>query len=82
MPQVLRVEQIEVKPDPLLSRVCHQAKNLYNRGNYLIKDSLNKHSRILFYYDLNKLLKIEDCYKVLPAHTAQHTLKLLARNWK
>jgi len=82
MPQVLRVEQIEVHPDPLLSRVCHQAKNLYNRGNYLVKESLRKHKNLLFYYDLNKLLKTEERYKTLPAHTAQHTLKLLSRNWK
>ncbi len=82
MTQVLRVEQIEVGLNKELSKVCHQAKNLYNRANYLFKESLKKHNKFLFYYDLNKLLKEEECYKVLPAHTAQHTLKLLNRNWK
>ncbi|MBY8999755.1 MAG: transposase [Candidatus Heimdallarchaeota archaeon] len=28
------------------------------------------------------MLKHEESYHVLPAHTAQHTLKLLCRNWK
>ncbi|MHA1668910.1 MAG: RNA-guided endonuclease InsQ/TnpB family protein [Candidatus Heimdallarchaeaceae archaeon] len=82
MPQVLRVESIEVGKNDKLSKVCHQAKNLYNRANFLLKQSLNKHNKLLFYYDLNKLLKEEECYKVLPAHTAQQTLKLLSRNWK
>ncbi|MBY9001985.1 MAG: hypothetical protein KGD64_13790 [Candidatus Heimdallarchaeota archaeon] len=31
---------------------------------------------------MDKLLKHEQCYKLLPAHTAQHTLKLLIRNWR
>ena len=82
MPQVLRVEIIEVGRNDKLSKVCHQAKNLYNRANYVFKKSLDKHNKLLDYYDLNKLLKEENCYKVLPAHTAQHTLKLLSRNWK
>jgi IS605 OrfB family transposase len=30
---------------------------------------------------LNSLLKSEECYKVLPAQTAQQTLKLITRNW-
>ncbi len=82
MTKVLRVECIEVGYIPTLSKLCHQVKNLYNRANFLVKKSLEKESKILFYYDLNKLLKQEECYKVLPAHTAQHTLKLLCRNWK
>jgi len=28
------------------------------------------------------MLKPEESYRILPAHTAQHTLKLLCRNWK
>ncbi len=65
-----------------LSKLCHLTKNLYNRGNFLIKEELKKSNKILFYNDLDRLLKGEQCYKLLPAHTAQHTLKLLSRNWK
>jgi len=82
MVQALRIECIEVAYHPALSKLCHQVKNLYNRANFLIKTSLKKQKKLLFYYDLNTLLKGEDCYKVLPAHTAQHTLKLICRNWK
>ncbi len=65
-----------------LSKLCHLTKNLYNRGNFLIKEELKKNNKVLFYNDLDRLLKGEQCYKLLPAHTAQHTLKFLARNWK
>ncbi len=82
MVQALRVECIEVSYHPALSKLCHRVKNLYNRANFLIKTSLKKTKTLLFYSDLNTLLKGEECYKVLPAHTAQHTLKLLSRNWK
>ena len=82
MTQVPRAECIEVPYHLTLSKLCHQVKNLYNRANFLIKTSLNKQNKLLNYYDLNNLLKAEECYKVLPAQTAQQTLKLLCRNWK
>jgi IS605 OrfB family transposase len=73
---------MEVKFCPELSRLCHLTKNLYNRANYLIKKNKSKTGNIFTYYELDLNLKGEDCYKILPAHTAQHTLKLLIRNWK
>ncbi len=82
MTQALRVETIEVGYLLALSKLCHQVKNLYNRANFLVKSSHKKKNKILFYNDLDTLLKTEMCYKTLPAHTAQHTLKLLCRNWK
>jgi IS605 OrfB family transposase len=81
MTRVLRVECIELPYHKALSTLCHQVKNLYNRANYKVNQSLKK-NKLLVYYDLNTLLKEEECYKFLPAHTAQHTLKLLCRNWK
>jgi IS605 OrfB family transposase len=82
MNKVLRVEIIEVRRNKELSKLCHKTKNLYNRANFLIKEELKKSNKLLFYNDLVRLLKGEQCYKVLPVHTDQHTLKLLARNWK
>ncbi len=81
MVKVLRTEIIEVRPNVILGKLCHLTKNLYNRANYLIKEEKKK-GIVLVYFDLDKLLKGEECYKLLPAHTAQHTLKLLSRNWK
>jgi IS605 OrfB family transposase len=82
MTKVLRTELVEVKRNQNLSRLCHLTKNLYNRANYLIKEERRKKGILLTYYDLDKLLKGEECYKLLPAHTAQHTLKHLNNNWK
>ncbi len=82
MAKVLRAERIEVEYHPALSRICHQAKNLYNRANFLIKTSLKQTNKLFFYYDLDRQLKQEECYRVLPAHVAQQTLKLLSRTWK
>ncbi|MCE7749771.1 MAG: transposase, partial [Candidatus Heimdallarchaeota archaeon] len=82
MTKVLRVECIELPYHQALSTLCHQVKNLYNRANFLLKQSLRKKNKLLVYYDLNTLLKKETSYKTLPAQTAQHTLKLLCRNWK
>jgi len=82
MTKVLRTEIMKVRKNRALSKLCHQSKNLYNRGNFLIKEELKKNNKLLFYNELDRLLKGEQCYKLLPAHTAQHTLKLLSRNWK
>ena len=79
---VPRTEIMEVKHHPVLSRLCHQTKNLYNRANYLFKRYKQEQGIILSYYGLDKKLKTEECYKILPAHTAQHTIKLLTRNWR
>ncbi len=82
MTQVLRVECLEVNYHPALSKLCHQVKNLYNRANFLIKTYLKKQDKPVSYYYLNTLLKPEGCYRALPAQTAQHTLKLITRNWR
>ena len=73
---------MEVKKNKELSRLCHQTKNLYNRANFLIKEQRKTKGSIPAYFDLDRTSKGEECYRVLPAHTAQHTLKLLSRNWK
>ncbi|MHA1814425.1 MAG: RNA-guided endonuclease TnpB family protein, partial [Candidatus Heimdallarchaeaceae archaeon] len=63
---------METRAHPALRSLCHQAKNIYNRANYLYKQSKGK-GKFLNYYELDKFLKHEQCYKLLPAHTAQHT---------
>jgi len=81
MVEMLRAEVMETKKHQALRTLCHHAKNLYNRANYLYKQAKGK-GTYLTYYDMDKLLKHEQCYRLLPAHTAQHTLKLLMRDWR
>lgn len=83
---VKRTEQIWLKPDKMLSRLCHLSKNLYNEANYLIKQALENKEiekrRWLRYYELYHLLKTSPNYHALPAQSAQQTLKLIDRSWK
>ncbi len=80
--EVWRTEVMETTPHPALAYLCYQTKNLYNRTMFVFKQHYNQKNKWLSYQQLDRKLKKEQCYKVLPAHTAQHTLKLLVRNWK
>ena len=63
----------------------HQAKNLYNHANYLVRKTFIETGRWLRYYQLDKLLKQDldyPDYKNMPnAQCAQQTLRLLDANW-
>ena len=63
----------------------HQAKNLYNHANYLVRKTFIETGRWLRYYQLDKLLKQDldyPDYKNMPnAQCAQQTLRLLDVNW-
>lgn len=80
--EVWRTEVMETKAHPPLHQLCFQTKNLYNRAMFLFKQYYYQTKKYLSYQQLDRKLKKEECYKILPAHTAQHTLKLLTRNWK
>lgn len=85
-----RTEQIWVKHNEALSRLCHISKNLYNEANYIIRQEFARKdkegnncgsylpSNIIDYLINNK----SENYRKLPAKTAQQILKILDRNWK
>lgn len=81
-----RVEQIQIKHNSILYKYCDElsfaSKNLYNYGNYLIRQEFIKENNWVRYNELHKLLKDHETYKALPAQTAQQTLRLLDKNWK
>jgi len=79
---VTRTEQIWLKPDEDLSRLCHLSKNLSNEGNYLIRQELFTNGKWIRYNEMYHLLKTSENYRQLPAQTAQQVLKLLDRSWK
>jgi len=79
---VKRTERHVVFKSKILDDICSLSKNLYNRANYLIRQCYFEIGEILDYCEIEDLLKQEDCYKVLPAQTAQQILKLLDKNWK
>ncbi|MHA2304870.1 MAG: RNA-guided endonuclease InsQ/TnpB family protein [Candidatus Hodarchaeales archaeon] len=77
-----RTEQIWIKPNKTLSRLCHLSKNLYNEANYLIRQEFFKHNKWLRYNYLYHIIKPSENYKQLPAQTAQQVVKIVERNWK
>jgi putative transposase len=78
----IRTEQIWIKPQKSLSLLCHLSKNLYNEGNYLIRQEFFKTGKWVRYNSLYHSLKESENYQHLPAQTAQQIIKILDRNWK
>jgi hypothetical protein len=65
------VEQIQVRLSPELSALCHCAKNLYNLGNFHVRQFFFLLGECINYYDLHFILKNSACYRALPAQTNQ-----------
>lgn len=85
--KVIRTEQIWLHHDDNLSHLCHLSKNLFNEGNYIIKQELVDSSKWTRSNNLDKILNgsgtaPSDNYKALPAGTAQWVLKKLDDSWK
>lgn len=67
----------------MLDEFCFKSKNLYNQGNYIIRQEFINSGEWIRYNDLDKILKQEgNNYKNMPlASTSQQCLKLLDKNW-
>ncbi|WP_270380122.1 RNA-guided endonuclease InsQ/TnpB family protein [Mitsuokella multacida] len=84
-----RVEHHRLKPSSpfyaMLREFCHRSKNLYNHGNYLIRQTFIENGKWLRYGEVDRLLKADKDYpdyREMPtAQTAQQTLRLLDKNW-
>ncbi len=79
---VTRTEQIWLRPNKTISWLCHLSKNLYNEGNYQIRQEFFSRGKWIRYNSLYHILKTSDNYHQLPAQTAQQTLRILDRSWK
>ncbi len=75
-------EIIHLRSTDQLSKLCHLAKNLYNLGNWYIRQDFFHLENVLSYYDLDFMLKNKKAYRKLPSQTSQQIIKLLNRNWK
>lgn len=91
MALVTRTEQIQFKSETI-SALAHASKNLYNAGNYLMRQRFFENDRLyretgkkgegIWYKQLYPMLKDMEAYKALPAQTSQQVLKLLEKSWK
>ena len=51
---------------PEIDRLCLLSKNLYNYGNYLVRQSFIFEKTNLSYYDLQKTLSTQPDYQAMP----------------
>ena len=92
-----RVEQHRIKKSneffPIIDDLCWKSKNMYNYGNYIIRQEFIKTSKEkeeglrdsanwIKYNELFKLCKDSDCYKELGSNVGQATLRKLDKAWK
>ncbi len=77
-----RTEQIWLKTNNTLSWFCHLSKNLYNEGNYLIRQEFFNRGKWIRYNTLYHKIKTSKNYQLLPAQTAQQVLRIVDRSWK
>ena len=74
-------EQIQLKWNRDISKLCHIAKNLYNKANYIIRQAFFNKNKWIRYNKLYYLIKNSDNYKALPPQTSQQILKIVDNNW-
>ncbi|MGE5658918.1 MAG: RNA-guided endonuclease InsQ/TnpB family protein [Actinomycetota bacterium] len=65
-----------------IDELAFKSKNLYNAGNYLIRQSFIYGWGYINYPEMNRLMKSHQAYKALPAKVSQQILMVLDRNWK
>jgi putative transposase len=73
------------KQDPryaLIDEAAFQSKNLYNAGNYEVRQSYIHAGKYLTYYEVQKRMQSHEAYQALPAKVSQQVLLLLDKNWK
>ena len=101
--KVSRVEQHRIKKSKknnkddklfkIIDDLCWKSKNLYNYGNYIIRQEfietskqkeqgLIEDARWIQYNELFQLCKESDCYKCIGSNVGQATLRKLDKNWK
>lgn len=62
--------------------MCHNAKNLYNYANYLIRQEFTENKNYIKYYDMNSSLKNTVEYKACMSQPANCVLRRLDKIWK
>ncbi|MHB1709555.1 MAG: RNA-guided endonuclease InsQ/TnpB family protein [Thermoplasmataceae archaeon] len=85
--KVKRTEQIYIRQDDTVSKMCHYSKNLFNQANYILRQQFMNRERQTGYNDLVKLFQIpsedddHNNYQKLPAQTAQWTIRKVEQAW-
>ena len=65
----------------VIDAAAFASKNLYNAGNYEIRQSYILAGKYLNYNEMDKRLQSHEAYKALPAKVSQQVLKQLDHDW-
>ena len=70
----------------MLAEKCHNAKNIYNHGNFIIRQEFIHNKKWLRYIEVEKLVKTDlnntDYWDWNLANSGQQVLRQLDKNWK
>jgi putative transposase len=81
----LTEQHIIGKNDPryaLIDEGAFKSKNLYNAGNYEIRQSYIPTGTYLNYNEMQKRMQSHEAYKALPAKVSHHVLMQLSHDWE
>lgn len=73
------------KQDPryaVIDDAAFKSKNLYNAGNYEVRQSYIHEGIYLNYNEVQKRLQVHEAYKALPAKVSQQVLMQLHHDWE
>lgn len=83
---VTRTEQHQINKNhpmyKIIDEYCFRSKNLYNLGNYMIRQEFINNGKWVRYRELDKFLQKSETYKRLMSQASQCTLQVLDRTWK
>ena len=65
----------------VIDAAAFASKNLYNAGNYEMRQAFIHHGKRLTYTQMDKLMQPHEAYQALPAKVAQQVLKQLDDAW-
>ena len=84
--KALRCERHVITPNHNMYKIiddyCLKSKNLYNYGNYIIRQSYIKDGVFIPYAKMAKEIKEHEPFKDIGSNSGQHTLKMLDRSWR
>src|SRR6266567_8223029 len=65
-----------------IDEAAFKSKNLYNAGNYEIRQAFFTDNTYLNYNEMQRRMQSHEAYKALPAKVSQQILMVLDRNWR
>ena len=80
--KMILTESHIIKGDVELDDLTFKCKNLYNKGNYIIRQEFITNGNYISKFDMFTICKGIDEYKALPVRISRGVLRTLDANWK